>query len=490
MKKIFIVLFALFYSYFYISCQKATDSSKFEYEEYLDGTVLTLTITKYLGSSKSVTVPNLIKNIPVTVIGAGAFYECYNIEKINLPNSITIIESDAFAYCENLKEINMKNGIIEINSGAFNGCMSLKTISIPATVTYISWLYGGIFNGCLNMMNIQVDSSNENYNSINGVLYDKIGKKIISYPKGKKGDYSIPNGITEIMDYTFSYCTGLTSVKIPESVIKIGYRAFEYCESLVSIQFPYKMQEIKDYAFIHCENINSITMPVDLEKLGKGVFLYCSSLGEFIQEYSTGNYEVKNSVLFDKKNEELITCPATINGIFNVPEHIKIIGYNAFLDCKNITAINIPSSVTDIGYSISDRSSDPAGAFSGCNNLASINVDPNNNTYISIDGLLYSNFELLFCPIKKNGDIQVPTFVKSIRAKAFANCENVNSIYLPDSITEIAGNVFENCTNLREINIPLKINFLLSGIFFGCTNLNIETKNQLINRFGERIFNK
>ena len=39
----------------------------------------------------------------------------------------------------------------------------------------------------------------------------------------------IPDGITEIGDWAFSYCTGLMSVIIPDSVTKIGNGAFSNC---------------------------------------------------------------------------------------------------------------------------------------------------------------------------------------------------------------------------------------------------------------------
>ena len=37
---------------------------------------------------------------------------------------------------------------------------------------------------------------------------------------------TIPDSVTSIGDYAFSYCTGLTSVTIPNSVTSIGADAF------------------------------------------------------------------------------------------------------------------------------------------------------------------------------------------------------------------------------------------------------------------------
>jgi hypothetical protein len=69
----------------------------------------------------------------------------------------------------------------------------------------------------------------------------------------------------------------------------------------------------------------------------------------------------------------------------NIPELIQglpvtIIGDYAFFNCGNLTSITIPSSVTVIGGD---------AAFFGCFNLTSINVDSRNNTYASVDGVLF-----------------------------------------------------------------------------------------------------
>ena len=45
----------------------------------------------------------------------------------------------------------------------------------------------------------------------------------------------IPDGVTEIGDYAFDGCTGLTEIHIPDSVMEIGDGAFEDCSGLKTI---------------------------------------------------------------------------------------------------------------------------------------------------------------------------------------------------------------------------------------------------------------
>lgn len=49
---------------------------------------------------------------------------------------------------------------------------------------------------------------------------------------GPGGDVTIPEGVTEIGDWAFCGCTGLTSVTIPGDVTEIGNEAFQDCENL------------------------------------------------------------------------------------------------------------------------------------------------------------------------------------------------------------------------------------------------------------------
>lgn len=48
----------------------------------------------------------------------------------------------------------------------------------------------------------------------------------------------IPDSVTEIGDFAFANCSGLTSIKISDSVISIGKAAFFNCDSLTSIIIP------------------------------------------------------------------------------------------------------------------------------------------------------------------------------------------------------------------------------------------------------------
>ncbi len=73
----------------------------------------------------------------VTAIGYKAFYHCYNMTSIEIPNSIVSISSHAFWNCERLQSVVIPNSVVSLYPGAFNSCDNLKTVVIGNSVPVI-----------------------------------------------------------------------------------------------------------------------------------------------------------------------------------------------------------------------------------------------------------------------------------------------------------------------------------------------------------------
>lgn len=176
----------------------------------------------------------------VTSLGESIFAQCTSLESVILEYGVPLITQTMFNGCTNLKSITIPNSVTSIGINAFSNCTSLTTITIPSSITSIG---SKAFYRCINLENIIVDSNNNEYSSLNGVLFNKDASNLICYPIGGEGIYTIPDGVTNIDNYAFQYCTNLTDIIIPKSVTSIGTQAFYSCDNLVSAVYQGTAEE-------------------------------------------------------------------------------------------------------------------------------------------------------------------------------------------------------------------------------------------------------
>ena len=85
---------------------------------------------------REVTVPAVLKGLPVTAVGISAFSNspetgCRYIEKLILPDTVREIGDNFFMKCGGLREVQMPAALQEIGNRAFCGAEKLESLTIP-----------------------------------------------------------------------------------------------------------------------------------------------------------------------------------------------------------------------------------------------------------------------------------------------------------------------------------------------------------------------
>lgn len=111
------------------------------------------------------------------------------------------------------------------------------------------------------------------------------------------------------------------------------------------------------------------------------------------------------------------------------------------------------------------------GQFSYCDALEAFEVDPGNEKYVSVDGVVYDKAltTVIDCPAGKTGDLALPDSVKSIGESAFAN-SRLDSVRLPEGLHEVQTNGFFDC-HLTKIELPASFRVIGNSAFSACREL-------------------
>ena len=156
-----------------------------------------------------------------------------------------------------------------------------------------------------------------------------------------------------------------------------------------------------------------------------------------------------------------------------LPNSLTLIYNDAFSNCTSLASVIIPDSVTSIGDD----------AFEGCISLKSIEISDNNKNYSSVDGVLFNKDKsvLVIYPAGKTDSVySIPNSVTSIGNSAFSECTNLSNVTIPDSVISIGDFAFSNSTSLRSVTIPDSVTIIGVSAFYDCKNLiNVTLPNSI-----------
>ena len=382
------------------------------------------------------TVPEGIESI-----GEFAFFECTLLSSITLPDTVKTIKYSAFAGCYYLESIDLGNGVESIEGEALSHCHSLKALRFPATLKSIE---GSALKLTFGVKEFEIDPNNSTYKVVQGVLFTKDGKQIVAFPRGKGGDYEIPESVESIGKYAFSGCREITSLTVPGSIKIIPEGAFSECnglteinlgegievlktscfeglQQLVSIELPSSVKTVESGAFSYCWVLTTITLGAGIESFSPITFGYTPVLANILVDADNPFYSSVDGVLFNKDKTELICFPRGKGATYVIPENVTSIGELAFFGNETIKNITFPTTLKTIGRQ----------AFNYCTALEHVKL---NQGIERIDNSFGSVYE------KGLKTIFLPKSLKSINCYEFSDCGALENVFYegtPDELSSI-----------------------------------------------------
>jgi hypothetical protein len=368
-------------------------------------------------------------NIPESVaqISDSAFSNCEEITKVNIPDSVSVISGEAFFGCSKLSEINLPNDFIELGDTVFADCTSLTSVTIPGKILYVG---DSMFYGCSSLTDVVIE-----------------------------------DGIVSIGNSAFAYCESLKNVTIPNSVTELGNNVFRSNSSLEEITLPEGVTCIGDYNFWYCSLLKTINFPASITSFGMQNFRFCENLTAINVTENNNVFCSIDGVLFDKSKTKIIVFPNGKSGEYKVPDGVKQIGDDSFIDTKKLTVIVFPETLETIGNN--------AFFLSGLTEI----IVPESVKYIGTSA--FSSCENLSL-------IRLPSGLVNIADYTLSGAYELKSITVPDGVAAIGEYAFADCLKLEEIVIPASVKYIGVEVFRNCDNLTIAgTAGSFIQEYAE-----
>lgn len=330
--------------------------------------------TRFIGNGAFAGGTNTIMNFSsldlgesVEYIGHTAFQVCHYISnEIVFPDTLKVIGDFAFNHCSRVaNETLVIPASVEVIGGIYNPNVSNTTLENYMDITvYETGSHNFYDFGVANFKEFVVEDGNKAFKDIDGVLYSKDGKRLVSYPACKEGaSYEIPEGVEYIDELAFSSNRGNATETLKTLTLPDSYTIKKYGEQ------------------------SSLTINYE-NSLANALYI-ASDVEEVLVKDTNTKYQSVDGCLYSKDGTVCWYIPSYKNTVNIIDGCTTIEGaycnpYIVKSGKSNVYVINIPASLTTISVY-----NDTYNTIAYMNEMVdntrfdfTVNVDVNNPVYM------------------------------------------------------------------------------------------------------------
>ena len=385
----------------------------------------------------SLEIPATLGGYPVTAIG-GWLFSSLDVCPVDVPFEVVLPE-----------------GLRALDADTFAECFYAVKVTLPATLEIIP-------EGCFNLIEAEIDfpNSNPRYSCENGFLIDRDTQTLLYTAPSSHGnplpavrrlgdcslmnwlwddddDPVLPDTLESVGSYIFYDC-GVTRVTFPDGITELSPYTF-YCTDLQEVHLPASLREIPDYCFWNCQLI-ALTIPEGVTRIGAHAV-----------DWFTGE----------------------IIGAVTLPASVEFVGYRAFPDECDVTALN-PQVHFETATEYAERI--PEYDWYGGEAADVLYSDGLFDYELSSRGAVLLGCSRFLNQPEVPDVLEIPaelggTPVVAIAANALNTSEScadslLFGIVLPEGVQRVEADAFQCCHAATQISFPSTLTMLAEGSFF------------------------
>ena len=254
----------------------------------------------------------------------------------------------------------------------------------------------------------------------------------------------------------YQYNTNLVSISLPKTLLRIENEALYMCSKLKDLVLPENLEYMGPKSCYKLELVKKLVIPAKIKVIYQQTFGFWSALEEL--QLNEGLDSIGAVAFASCKKLTSVKLPQSLtavqtNGFQNCTGltsidlgGVKHLWKNAFYGCTGLQKVEIPASVNILAEN----------PFLNCTKLSEVNVSADNQTYVSVNGKVFSKDmkKFVLFPIgAKDTSFTLPESVTSIESGAFNGCKTLTELNLPAGLVSIEDYGLYQ-TGLTKLTLP------------------------------------